>query len=432
MEPSNEQTRRARRAEAALVVLATVAGIGALKIAHEFFVPLVVGILGAYALRPIVSKLASWKVPEPLAAAIVMVALVGALGCGAYALRDQATSALADLPHAAHSLRLKLHTLANGPDPTPLAHVKAAADELKKAASEVSGEPAPPPAAGPGIVDRLAADGVNALGVLTTLGVALAITLFLLAAGNSFRRKLLRVGGNTLKERRITVEILDEIDVQVQRYLLVMLSTNVALGLVFWGTFAAFGLAALAGLALVAISAHWWLLAVGAAAILAAWFYTGGKRPYGYRGLGEVGVFVFFGLVATLGTTYTQAGRLSWPAWAGAIGTGLLACALLMVNNLRDIPTDAQSGKRTLAVRLGDRRARIAYQWLVTLPILLGAACAFVAPWSLLVLLLGAAVAVLVTAVRAGARGIALVPVLAGTGLLELGYGVLLGLGLAL
>lgn len=241
MEPSNEQTRRARRAEAALVVLATVAGIGALKIAHEFFVPLVVGILGAYALRPIVSKLASWKVPEPLAAAIVMVALVGALGCGAYALRDQATSALADLPHAAHSLRLKLHTLANGPDPTPLAHVKAAADELKKAASEVSGEPAPPPAAGPGIVDRLAADGVNALGVLTTLGVALAITLFLLAAGNSFRRKLLRVGGNTLKERRITVEILDEIDVQVQRYLLVMLLTNVALGFVLWGVFAAFG-----------------------------------------------------------------------------------------------------------------------------------------------------------------------------------------------
>ncbi len=194
--------------------------------------------------------------------------------------------------------------------------------------------------------------------------------------------------------------------------------------------FAAFGLAALAGLGLVAISAHWWLLAVGAAAILAAWFYTGGRRPYGYLGLGEVGVFVFFGLVATLGTTYTQAGRLSWPAWAGAIGTGLLACALLMVNNLRDIPTDALSGKRTLAVRLGDHRARIAYQWFVTLPILLGVACAFVAPWSLLVVLLGVAVAVLVTAVRAGARGIALVPVLAGTGMLQLGYGVLLGLGL--
>jgi predicted PurR-regulated permease PerM len=241
MEQSNEQTRRARRAEVALVVLAVVAGVGALKIAHEFFVPLVVGMLAAYALRPIVSKLASWKIPEPLAAAIVMAALVSALGGGAYALRNQATSALADLPQAAHSVRLKLHALTSGPDPTALTHVKAAAAELKKAASEVSGEPPPPPTSGPGITDRLAADGINALGVLTTLGVALAITLFLLAAGNSFRRKLLRVGGNTLKERRITVEILDEIDVQVQRYLLVMLLTNVALGFVLWGVFAAFG-----------------------------------------------------------------------------------------------------------------------------------------------------------------------------------------------
>ncbi len=196
--------------------------------------------------------------------------------------------------------------------------------------------------------------------------------------------------------------------------------------------FGAFGVAALAGLGLVVASGQWWLVAVGAAAILAAWFYTGGSRPYGYRGLGEVGVFVFFGLVATLGTTYTQAGRVSWPAVAGAVGTGLLACALLMANNLRDIPTDTQTGKRTLAVRLGDDRARRAYQWFVTVPILLGVACAVVAPWSMLVLLLAIAAALLVTAVRAGARGIALVPVLVGTGMLQLGYGVLLGLGLAL
>jgi len=203
-------------------------------------------------------------------------------------------------------------------------------------------------------------------------------------------------------------------------------------GQVKLAAFAAFGVAALAGLALVAVSGHWWLIAVGAAAILAAWYYTGGRRPYGYSGLGEVGVFVFFGLVATLGTTYTQAGRLSWPAWAGAIGTGLLACALLMANNLRDIPTDVVYGKRTLAVRLGDHRARVAYQWFVTLPIFLGVSCAPIAPWSLLVLLLLAAVAILVVMVRAGATGIALVPVLVGTGMLQLGYGVLLGLGLAL
>lgn len=196
--------------------------------------------------------------------------------------------------------------------------------------------------------------------------------------------------------------------------------------------FVSFGVAALAGLGLVAVSGTWWLVAVGAAAILGAWFYTGGKRPYGYRGLGEVGVFVFFGLFATLGTTYTQALRLSWPAGLGAVGVGLLACGLLMANNLRDIPTDAVTGKRTLAVRLGDHRARVAYQWFLVVPVLLALVCAAWAPWSLLVVLLVPGVAALVLGVRAGARGIALVPVLAGTGMLELGYGVLLGLGLAL
>ena len=195
--------------------------------------------------------------------------------------------------------------------------------------------------------------------------------------------------------------------------------------------FVSFGIAALAGLGLVAVSRTWWLVAVGAAAILGAWFYTGGTRPYGYRGLGELSVFVFFGLFATLGTTYTQAVRVSWPAVLGAVGVGLLACGLLMANNLRDIPTDVLAGKRTLAVRLGDHRARQAYQWFVAVPVLLGMACAAWAPWSLLVVLLIPAGAALAVAVRAGARGIALVPVLAGTGLLELGYGVLLGLGLA-
>ena len=119
-------------------------------------------------------------------------------------------------------------------------------------------------------------------------------------------------------------------------------------------------MAGLAGLALAALST-WWLLPVGAAAILAAWFYTGGPRPYGYAGFGEVFVFVFFGLVAVLGTTYVQAERLSWPAVGGAVGIGLLACALLVANNLRDIPTDAVVGKRTMAVLLGDRRTRLLY-----------------------------------------------------------------------
>ncbi len=196
--------------------------------------------------------------------------------------------------------------------------------------------------------------------------------------------------------------------------------------------FAAFGVAAVLGLILTWLSGQWWLLAVGALAILAGWYYTGGKRPYGYAGLGEVGVFVFFGLVATLGTTYTQAGRVTAPAVLGAVGVGLIACALLMVNNLRDIPTDVVAGKRTLAVRLGDDRARRAYVGMVMLPLLLGALCAIWAPWALLVLLLGLPAVLLTLPVLAGARGKLLVPVLSGTGLYELAYGALLAFGLAL
>lgn len=195
---------------------------------------------------------------------------------------------------------------------------------------------------------------------------------------------------------------------------------------------ATLGVGALLGLVLVAVSGHWWLLAVGAAAVVAAWTYTGGPRPYGYAGLGEVGVFVFFGVVAVLGTTYTQADRVSWPAALGAVGIGLIACALLMVNNLRDIPTDVVAGKRTLAVRLGDRRSRRWYAAMLAGAMVAGLVCAFWAPWALLVaLLLGPAV-MLALPVLAGANGILLRPVLGGTGLLELAYGVLLGLGLAL
>lgn len=196
--------------------------------------------------------------------------------------------------------------------------------------------------------------------------------------------------------------------------------------------FAAFGVAGVLGLVLCAVTGHWWLVGVGALCMLAGWYYTGGRRPYGYQGLGEVGVFVFFGLVATLGTAYTQADRVTWPAVLGAVGVGLVACALLMVNNLRDIPTDVVAGKRTLAVRLGDHRARRLYVAWVVLPVLLGLACAFWAPWTLLLVFLLLPAVLLSVPVLAGARGRLLVPVLAGTGLFELGYGVVLALGLAL
>jgi len=195
---------------------------------------------------------------------------------------------------------------------------------------------------------------------------------------------------------------------------------------------ASLAVGAVIGASLIVVSHQWWLIVVGIAAVAAAWGYTGGRRPYGYRGLGEVGVFTFFGLVATLGTTWTQALALPWTAYAAAVGIGLLACALLMVNNLRDIPTDALVGKRTLAVRLGERRARRAYVVMVVTPLILGLICMFAAPWAGLVALLALPTALLSITVLAGASGRALIPVLAGTGMLELGYGVLLGVGLAL
>ena len=129
-----------------------------------------------------------------------------------------------------------------------------------------------------------------------------------------------------------------------------------------------FALAAVAGLVIVFRTHDWWLIAVGAAAILAGWFYTGGKRPYGYAGLGEVFVFIFFGIVATAGTTYVLAGTVTLDSWLAGVAAGLFAVAVLMVNNIRDIAQDALSGKKTLAVRMGDRASRIVFTVLVLVP----------------------------------------------------------------
>jgi 1,4-dihydroxy-2-naphthoate octaprenyltransferase len=194
----------------------------------------------------------------------------------------------------------------------------------------------------------------------------------------------------------------------------------------------AFFFAGLFGLALVALTQLWWLLLVGAGAIVAAWRYTGGAKPYGYRALGEVMVFVFFGLVATLGTQLTQAGRVTLAGLAGAVGVGALASAILVANNLRDIPTDTVVGKRTLAVRLGDGRTRRVWELLVVAAFVMVAVCAIGQPWALLGLLAAPLAVGPRRVVRAGARGRDLVPVLVATGRLQLGYAALLGLGLFL
>ena len=194
---------------------------------------------------------------------------------------------------------------------------------------------------------------------------------------------------------------------------------------------ASFAVAALTGMALAAV-AGWWLVAVGAAAVGAAWLYTGGPRPYGYLGLGEVFVFVFFGLVATTGTTYVQLERISGLSVASAVPVGMLSVALLVTNNLRDLDGDARSGKRTLAVRMGDGATRWLYVALLVAVFASSVALVASRPWSLLALLAVPLAAPLAFTVLAGARGPALIPVLAGTGRLQLAVGALLALGISL
>jgi 1,4-dihydroxy-2-naphthoate octaprenyltransferase len=185
--------------------------------------------------------------------------------------------------------------------------------------------------------------------------------------------------------------------------------------------FVSFGIAGLAGLGLVIMTQQWWLLAVGVACVLAAWYYTGGKRPYGYMGLGELFVFVFFGLVAVCGTAYVQVGRISLATLLTGVWVGALACAILVANNLRDIGGDAQVGKRTLATRLGDPGTRALYVILVALSAVMIILVAYLTSWWALLGLAG--LLLIIPAVRvvvSGGRGPTLIGVLKATSLAEL------------
>ncbi|PVW04261.1 1,4-dihydroxy-2-naphthoate polyprenyltransferase [Microbacterium sp. Gd 4-13] len=187
-----------------------------------------------------------------------------------------------------------------------------------------------------------------------------------------------------------------------------------------------FALAGLAGIALVIRSQQWWLLLVGAACIAAAWFYTGGKRPYGYAGLGELFVFVFFGLVATVGTTWVQVLSIPQEAWFGAVAAGFLAVAVLLANNLRDIDQDKVAGKKTLSVRIGRRATQALFTALVLLPF---AIAVFLAPfypgaWLTLMALLAALPAILIVWTYRAPRE--LVTALALTSLTSVAYGAFL------
>lgn len=188
---------------------------------------------------------------------------------------------------------------------------------------------------------------------------------------------------------------------------------------------------AAAGLALALTSAPW-LIAVGAACIAGAWLYTGGSKPYGYTGFGELAVFVFFGLVAVLGTQYTQALRVDWVGVVLAVTTGALSSAVLVANNLRDIPTDAQSGKITLAVRLGDARTRTLYQSLLGLAAVLTVVLMLATPWCAAGLLAAPLALRGARPVRSGRTGAELIPVLRDTGLTMLVWSIVVALALVL
>jgi 1,4-dihydroxy-2-naphthoate octaprenyltransferase len=204
---------------------------------------------------------------------------------------------------------------------------------------------------------------------------------------------------------------------------------------VLTATYVSFGLAVLCGIYLIII-AGWVILAIGAASIFAGVLYTGGPRPYGYEGLGDVFVFLFFGLVAVTGSYYAQVQRLEWEAFALAVPVGLIAAAILDVNNIRDAPTDARVGKRTIAVRLGRTRARDIYAAEIyvafLVPLVVFLASDGIGPWVLLTWLALPLAIPLVRTVRQHDDGPTLNAALARTGMLQLGFCVLLSAGLLL
>jgi predicted PurR-regulated permease PerM len=237
--------RRQRATVTALIVLAVLAVCAAAKIAAPFLVPVVVGMLASYSLKPLVGTLERVHIHRALGAAVVLLVVSAFVIGGVLLLRDDATSALAELPDAARKIRIAAHETGRERD-GPMGHVRAAAAELNRAAAEATSGGAsvivqPQPSGANALEKWLSDQSAKALGVVADIGLAGLVAYFLLAAGDTFRRKLVHVAGPTLAARRITVEILDEIDTQVQRYLMTMLIVNSLIGIATWGILLMFG-----------------------------------------------------------------------------------------------------------------------------------------------------------------------------------------------
>jgi predicted PurR-regulated permease PerM len=236
--------RRQRATVTALVVLAVLAVCAAAKVAAPFLIPVVVGMLASYSLKPFVATLERIHVPRAAGSLLVLLVLTALVAGSIALLKDDFASALAELPEAAHRIRLAARPTANDRQ-TPMGHVRAAAAELNRAATEAAtGSQAPAAAAPPpasALQKWIGDQSAKALDVVVQIGVAALLAYFLLAAGDTFRRKLAHLAGPTLAARRITVEILDEIDAQVQRYLMTMLVVNTLVGTATWAILLAFG-----------------------------------------------------------------------------------------------------------------------------------------------------------------------------------------------
>ena len=258
------------------------------------------------------------------------------------------------------------------------------------------------------VATALAGDSFNPLTALLALIVSLSLQIGVNYA-NDYSDGIRGTDNDRIGPSRITAEGLAK-PVQVKS-----------------AAFISFSFAAVAGLGL-AITTSWWLIGVGALCIAAAWGYTGGKNPYGYMGLGELFVFIFFGLVATVGTFYVQADNFTWQSLLAGTIVGSLACAILVINNIRDRAKDEVVGKLTLAVRLGDKRSRIIYTVLVIAPYLLSAG--FGTPWTLLTLLTLPMTISILKALRSGIQGVELIAVLGKTGKLQMLFSLALSLAL--
>lgn len=280
----------------------------------------------------------------------------------------------------------------------------------------------------PAAVVPVAVGAGGAVGAVGDLGGGLDAVVWWRVVGALAVSLLLQIGVNFANDYSDGVRGTDDVRVGPMR---LVASGTASARSVKHAALVTFGVAGLIGFALAAATS-WWLLAVGAAAIAAAWGYTGGPKPYGYLGLGELFVFVFFGLVATVGTTYLAFEDIPVVTWVAASGVGFLACSLLVVNNLRDIPTDREVGKHTLAVRLGDAATRWFYVALIAAACVCAVVAMFWRPWAALGVIAAVAAVPPGRLILGGAQGRALIPVLGGTGRVQMIYGLALSIGLAL